>query len=692
MESDLDNLIKTVAIQEERKSRCINLIASENIISDRVSQLQASLLSNRYILNDFPNNKELFEIKEKLKQHLCKMFNVKYVNISPLSGMSCMSLIISSLTDKNDNIYTLKPLDGGHASTEKICRMYHLNINYLPFSNVNYRFNLEEIEKTFEIRKPRLIYLDNTIISFYSPVDGLKKLAEKYHAPIVYDGSHVLGLIAGKSFPNPIENGGDILSGSTHKTFFGSQKGIILTNNQDLINKIDSISNDYISSLHTGSLLALYMSVLEMERFGNEYAMQVVKNAKALGKNLAMNGVAIPTLDKGVTETHQVWIDTGALDPQRAFEMLAECNINTNSIRIPAIQKIGLRLGTAEVTRLGMKEDEMKQIAKFISEVLTGSKKKNLIKEDVIRFSSKYQKILFTLDNYNSNVDRSSMIKENEVILDQRFETHDILNNTTFVEYGDIVNKYVKEFFSIIPGFQGLIIRGGVGRGTADDLSDIDFTCVFDCDDIEKIKKQYGLKTGMYKYNGIMFSGRYISLNSFRDSLWSPKMKHAYSYVKLIHCAKTISDIIKKKTKISISEQKRRLVENVIELGEICRVYNEYHGFKMFSEIYKQYSRKEFLVANLEIDRAVRYIKNIIFDLNKINYPEEKSYYTKFFSGLPKQPDGFDHQIKTILQMPRDDKSFGKRLTLLVILAREVLGYCEKYISLPKDIYKFYLN
>jgi hypothetical protein len=323
---------------------------------------------------------------------------------------------------------------------------------------------------------------------------------------------------------------------------------------------------------------------------------------------------------------------------------------------------------------------------------LIGYKEKSLIKEDVIRFSSKYQKILFTLDNYISNVDLPLMKNENEVILDQKFETHDVLDNMTVVEYEDIVNKYVEDFFSIIPGFQGLIIRGGVGRGTADDLSDIDFTCVFDCDDIEKIKKQYGLKTGMYKYNGVMFSGRYMSLNSFRDSLWSPKMKHAYSYVKLIQCTETISHIIKKKTKISISEQKRRLVENIIELGEICMVYNEYHGFKMFSEIYKQYSRKEVLVANLEIDRAVRYIKNMIFDLNKINYPEEKNYYTKFFSGLPKQPDGFDHQIKTILQIPRDDKSFGKRLALLVILAREVLGYCEKHVSLPKDIYKFYLS
>lgn len=692
MNTDIDELIKIVARQEERKNHCINLIASENIISDKVSQLQASLLSNRYILNDFPNNKGLFEIKEKLRQHLGKMFDAKYANVSSLSGMSCMSLIISSLTNKDDNIYTLKPLDGGHGSTEKMCKMYHLNINYLPFDHNTGQFDLQEIEKKFKSKNPRLVYLDNTIISFYSPIEGLSKISKKYGAPIVYDGSHVLGLIAGKMFPNPLNNGADILSGSTHKTFFGAQKGIILTNNQDFINKIDSISNDYISSIHTGSLLALYMSVLEMEKFGYAYANQVIKNAKALGKSLAKYGVIIPTLKRGVTETHQVWVDTGNLDPLKAFEMLAECNINTNPIRIPAIQRVGLRLGTAEVTRLGMKENEMKQIAKFISDVLIKYKKKNIILENVVKFCSKYQKVYFTFDDYGNNSDYPLISEKNNPVLEQQFKAHNVLGNHGTLDYQKFVDQYTKDVFSKVPGFLGTIIRGGVGRGTADNFSDIDFTCVFDCTDINRLIKDYGLKTGMHLHKGIMFSGRYLSLKSFKDNPWSLKMKHAYSYVKLIKCSNVVGNIIKEKTKITASEQKKKLVSNIIELGEICKVFDKYRGFNMFSEIYKQYSRKEFLVANLEIDRAVKYIKNIIFDLNKIHYPEEKSYYVKFFSNLPKQPDNIDDDIKSILQMPRDGKNFEKRLALLVLLSQKILSYCEKCVNLPKDIYKYYLN
>ncbi len=196
----------------------------------------------------------------------------------------------------------------------------------------------------------------------------------------------------------------------------------------------------------------------------------------------------------------------------------------------------------------------------------------------------------------------------------------------------------------------------------------------------------------MHLHKGIMFSGRYLSLKSFKDNPWSLKMKHAYSYVKLIKCSNVVGNIIKEKTKITASEQKKKLVSNIIELGEICKVFDKYRGFNMFSEIYKQYSRKEFLVANLEIDRAVKYIKNIIFDLNKIHYPEEKSYYVKFFSNLPKQPDNIDDDIKSILQMPRDGKNFEKRLALLVLLSQKILSYCEKCVNLPKDIYKYYLN
>ena len=694
MDVELKIFFETVERQEERKRQCINLIASENIISNGVRELAASLLSNRYILDDFPNNRGLFYIQKKLEKILCEMFQAKYVSTSPLSGMNCMELIISSLSNEGDNIYIIKPSDGGHSATRRICSLNHLKINFIPFDHKRNIIDIKKTKQSFKNNKPNLIYLDNTIITFYSPIRKLKEVAAQYQAPLIYDGSHVLGLIAGKSFPNPLVDGADVLNGSTHKTFFGAQKGIIVTNNKKIIDRISLLSKDYISSIHTGSLLSLYLSALEMKRFGREYAQQVVKNSKALAQNLYNRGVSVPARDYNFTDTHQVLIDTKKIDTWEAFRILAKCHINVNPIRVPAIQRLGLRLGTAEVTRLGMKEKEMAIIADFIADALYGNKDRKIIRENVIKFCNKFRKIHFTLDEESLGFGSENLLpfKNHSFSLNQQhYKIHKANDVYTVRDYDLFVRSYAEEVFKKIPGFQGMIIRGSLGRGVIDEFSDIDFTCIFDRD-IMPLRKKYNLKLGMHQYRGIMFSGRYISLKDFKNNDWSGRMKHAYSYVRLISCSPVIEKIIREKTKISKKEQVRRIVSNIIELGEICKIYDKYREFKMFSEIYKQYKRGEVLTAHLEIDRAIRYLKNIIFDLNRINYPEEKNYYTHFFSNLTVQPKDFDVKINKIIELPRNESSLGYRVHLLLNLSREVISLCERRINLPKNIYDYFMN
>ncbi len=682
MKNEVEHFLGVVKTQENRKKLCINLIASENVISDAANRLQSSLLSNRYILDDFPNNKGLFVIQRRLENLLCKLFDAKYVNTAPLSGMNCMELILSSIPERGDNVYIINPSDGGHAATQEICKLNGLNVQFIPFDRRKNVLNIRKAKESFTKRKPDLIYLDNTIICFYSDIKKLKGVAKEYGAPVVYDGSHVLGLIAGKAFPNPLNDGADILNGSTHKTFFGGQKGIILSNDKRLMDKIGLLSKNYISSIHTGSTISLYWASLEMQKFGEAYASQVIKNARALASSLQKSGVDVPTKHCGFTATHQVWIDTGNVDPWKAFRMLADCNINVNPIRIPAIQKLGLRMGTAEVTRLGMKEKEMSIIASHIADVLRGKREPGDVKEDVVNLCGRFQKVHFAIDEIAKN---KSFIDE------QHYQLHDSLNSYTQKSYISFARNYAREVFDKIPGFRGMIIRGGLGRGVVDKFSDVDFTCIFD-GDVEKIKQKYKLKSGMHKYNGIMFSGRYISFQDFRDKEWSAKMKHAYSYVQYIKCDEEIKEVVGKKIAISKEERLKRLVSNIIELGEICKVYDRFYGFQMFSEIYKQHKRGESLTANLEIDRALRYLKNIIFDLNKINYPEEKSYYTSFFSNLPIQPKGFDDKVRRIMEMPRDEESLNRKVFLLLELSREVIDLCEKKVKLPSNIYKFMMR
>lgn len=659
--------------QQILQQNCINLIASENYVSNDVTRQRSSRLCDKYILSDFPNTQGLRDLQDQLNNSLTHLFGASRVNTSPISGLNCMELVINSLLRPSDHIYVMDPMDGGHSSTQTICSLFDLKVHFLNIDLKSNQFDCAAIERQFQQNPPKLVYLDYALVLYYTPIIELSNLIKKYKGVLVYDGSHVLGLIAGKVFPNPLTQGADILCGSTHKTFFGPQKAIILSNNTELMDRIDRVAIDYISHTHTGEILGLLYATIEMEIEGQSYASQVVKNSNALANTLSERGIKIAKIPNKPLETHQVWVDVAG-DVFDAYYSLEKCHINVNAMRIPLLKREGLRLGTAYVTRLGMKEKEMFVIANLIADVLLNKNPEEIAKK-VDSFCEEY--------SLNSILEDSAMAEE-------RFKMHSTdCFDLSYVQYAE---KYCSDCLSIIPGFCGMILRGGVGRGTADIYSDIDFTAVFDCQNIDELVKKNHLHIGMHKYNGICFSGRYISLDDFSNNHWSPKMKHAYQFVKLVQCTKSIETIIAKHVAIDDKEQLRRVISNIIEIGEISKLYDTYKGFGMFSEIYKQFVRKDYLSANLEIDRGVRYIKNIIFDLNKIHYPEEKSYYISFFSNLPNQPDSFDERIKSILEMDRTQNSICQRLIEFRSLAKSVISYAEQFVSIPNNMYDFYMN
>lgn len=671
---ELDKTDIFIKQQEQLQESCINLIASENHVSYDVAKQRSSFLCDRYILFDFPNTQGLRELSETLSSNLKDLFRASRVNTSPLSGLNCMELILNALTTPSDNVYVLNPMDGGHSSTRIICSLSQLNVHYLKVDLNTVSFDCAQIEKQFRLYPPRLVYLDYALILYYIPITELSKLVKKYGGVLVFDGSHVLGLIAGNAFPNPLTRGADILCGSTHKTFYGTQKAIVLSNNDALMDRIDKVSVDYISHTHTGEILGLLLSTIDMKRHGGEYARQVISNTNTLAYQLSLKGVQVARIPERQLETHQIWIDVKDCAVE-AYYSLEKCHINVNAMRIPLLKRDGLRIGTACVTRLGMKEKEMAIIAGFISDVILRKKELEIIKNEVVNFCKVFA--------HESSLNNGALAKESFKMNLRSFEG---------MPHSYYAEEYCKNILSIIPGFCGMILRGGVGRNTADELSDIDFTAIFDCHDIKSLVKEYNLRLGMHIHDGICFSGRYLSLRDFRQMEWSPKMKHAYQFVKLVDCQKTIENIIKEHVFIDDKEQKRRIMSNIIEIGEISKVFDSYKGFNMFSEIYKQYVREEYLTANLEIDRGVKYLKNIVFDLNRIHYPEDKSYYIKFFSHLPLQPEYFDERVKEVLEMERTNASLPLRLTKFRELSKCVISYVEQLIEIPENMYEAYMN
>ena len=667
--------IDTISKQSLLKRKCLNLIASENIPSAAMLSALHADLDNRYPLDDFPNNNFLRQMIKDLESDLCSLFSCQYADCSSLSGMNCMELIIASLTKANDNVYIIPPMAGGHASTAQNVKAMGRLVNYLPIDAKTQDVDEDALVQVFEQSNPQLVYLDNTLIcSFHSP-EPIIRCANKYNAAVVYDASQILGLIAGKTFPNPLEYGVDCLCGSTHKTFFGPQKGVILSNSDSVMQRIKSVAVDFISSVHTNSILALYVATMEMQKFGKEYAAQIVSNSKALGQRLHERGICVPTYNQGISQTHQVWISLE--HPQWGYDRLAKCGINTNCMRIPAIERAGIRMGTAEITRLGMKEKEMVIIADCIADALQ-NKATNGINARINSLLQRFNRVCYSMEK----IELSRMLRN------QHYSFHTIHN----VNFDNIINDFESNVLQPIPHYSGMIIRGGVGRGTCDSYSDIDFTCVLDVDDAELFRKSIGLKRGMFRYKGIMFSARFMTVNEFINGFWSDKMKHAYQFSKTIHCTQPILDAIKSKTTMSMEERRSRILANLVDLGEMCRIYPRLGDFEMFSEIYKHYMRQEYTAAHVTIDLALKYVKNILFALNGIYYPEEKSYYTRFFSNLPVRPQKIDIFIQEILAESRTPDTIALRLEKLVDTSRLLLRFLKDKVDIPDDLYREMMN
>jgi glycine hydroxymethyltransferase len=227
-------------------------------------------------------------------------------------------------------------------------------------------------------------------------------------AIVGYDAAHVAGLIAGKQFQDPLKEGADVVTLSTHKTFFGPQHGGILSwdKHADKIKK--ATFPGMVSNHHLHNVAGLAIACAEMLEFGKEYASQIVKNAKALGQALHQRGLNVLAEHKGFTQSHVILIDiTKQGDGGMIEETLEKANIIINRNLLPwdikegrhFMHPGGIRMGVSEVTRLGMKEPEMTDIAEFVKRVVIDKEPVESVRTDVAEFRSNYQQVHYCFEN-----------------------------------------------------------------------------------------------------------------------------------------------------------------------------------------------------------------------------------------------------------------------------------------------------
>ncbi len=424
-----------------RQRECVNLIPSETTPSLLVKLCEISDPAGRYAEHRTMKGKEIYfyqgtdfirDVEEELREEMKKYFGCSNVELRPISGQMANEIVFKAMVkfinkDKNKGeksrrmraVINNELTKGGHLSSQPMGALFNFveenpetgkeNVFNFPVRKDNpYKIDTDKLSELIFSVKPELIIFVKSMIIYREPVEFTRNLV-KYMNPIptiMFDMAHVLGLYG--AFQEPFKEGADVVTGSTHKTFFGPQRGVI-AGNMDEGSGLEKLWVEIksrafpgsTSNHHLGTLLGLLMATYEMNHFKKEYQTQVVKNAKAFAKALKERGIKVEGDETDeFTETHQVLIRVREFGTgEEIARRLEESNIITNYQALPDDESFvgssGIRMGVQEMTRFGMKEKDFEELAELIADCV----RKNInVKVKVIEFRRKFLKMQYCLN------------------------------------------------------------------------------------------------------------------------------------------------------------------------------------------------------------------------------------------------------------------------------------------------------
>jgi glycine hydroxymethyltransferase len=375
-----------------RLQECLNLIPSENRESDRLRSMFMTDLGGRYTAPDrfYRGTKYTDELVAFTEDLACLAFKAKFADISPLSGHHANMAVLLSMTGRRDKVISVSPDDGGYPGITQLGlgKLLGLENIYYPFDERRFNISTDDAIDLITKKGPRLLFFGSSFIPFPHPV---REITKAFSAPSVYDGSHVMGLIAGGEFQDPLREGCSLLIGSTHKSLPGPQGGIILSNDEEIFSRVhNAMFPGVVDNIHLDRIAALAVSLIEMLEFGKNYARAVVRNSRALARALAERGVTLKGQADGYTKSHQVLLGYGTPALKSLATRLEKANIITDE---------GGRLGTSELTRMGYGPDDMETVAELLSAIILRNKTTDSVKKDVKSFVRRFQKPMFVLSS-----------------------------------------------------------------------------------------------------------------------------------------------------------------------------------------------------------------------------------------------------------------------------------------------------
>ena len=368
-----------------RFEHAIPLIASENLLSPYAKELLISDFHSRYAEGlpgerYYEGNEQVDEVEEICLALAKRLFRCSFADVRPTSGTVANLAVLKALTEPGDLVGTSRLADGAHISSASFGAFGLRGVKPVYYAWDAERMTID-VARTREILRavrPKVCLFGLSLFLFPMPLDELRPTLEEIGARGWFDAAHVLGLIAGGEFQDPLHEGCTVMSASTHKTLPGPQHGILLgsTEDSEVVKRLQGGAFPGVTSNHhLNAMAALAVSLAEHLEFGREYARQTVANARALAQALHDRGFDVLAPDLGFTRSHTIAVrvekEGGG---ESVAKRLADAGVIANKNLLPGDKSPkhpgGVRLGTPEVTRVGMREKEMERIAELFDDLL----------------------------------------------------------------------------------------------------------------------------------------------------------------------------------------------------------------------------------------------------------------------------------------------------------------------------------
>ncbi len=399
-----------------RGRQCINLLAPEAPTSPSVRALLAAEIGTRAAeghigpLNRwFAGTRHIDEVEALCVELLKRYFRCNYADHRLCASMIGNAVVYTALTEPGDLVMAAAQPQGGHSSNraDGPAGAMGRKIVDIPMDPHELVVDLEAFRTVALAVRPKLVALGLSMTLFPQPVAEMKAIVSQWGGRFFFDAAHQLGLIGGRRFQDPLKEGADVMTGSAGKTFAGPQSGIIVWDDPEIAEAVTHAVFPVWAATHqVNRVAALAMAAAEAIAYGEAFMAAIVQNAKALARALDERGVPLLGAHKDFTETHQAIADVRNFGRGlKAARRLERANIIVNKNLLPADKPEnwddpgGIRMGTIEATRLGMKESEMAAIADLIARVLVRGEEPEIVGKDALDLRTAFQTLYYCFEN-----------------------------------------------------------------------------------------------------------------------------------------------------------------------------------------------------------------------------------------------------------------------------------------------------